>query len=147
MILIKGVGTAKAGWQNGYAHDPLPTLRRRDVVPHCNDVNVRIGRRHIILAKMSRMRMRTGFRCAAPIDTSWSANQRVDGRGGGVRACRWFKYNGNAQLPLGAIMVQPSACLCSSHTSPFPNHCMFRFILHRRSTFVKHICNIWCWQL
>jgi hypothetical protein len=40
---------------------------RRYVVPHCNDVNVRAGRRHIILAKMSRMRrrVRTGFRCAA----------------------------------------------------------------------------------
>jgi hypothetical protein len=43
------------------------TLRRCDVVPHCNYVNVRVGRRHIILAKMSRMRrrVRTGFRCAA----------------------------------------------------------------------------------
>jgi hypothetical protein len=46
---------------------PLPKLRRRDVVPHCNDVNVRVGRRYIIFAKMSRMRrrVRTGFRCAA----------------------------------------------------------------------------------
>jgi hypothetical protein len=34
---------------------PLATLRRRDVVPHCNDVNVRVGRHHIILAKMSHM--------------------------------------------------------------------------------------------
>jgi hypothetical protein len=46
---------------------PLPTLRRRDVVPHCSDVNVRVGRRHVILAKISRKRrrVRTGFRCAA----------------------------------------------------------------------------------
>jgi hypothetical protein len=42
---------------------PLPTLRWRDVVPHCNDVNVRVGRRQIILAKMSRTL--TGFQCAA----------------------------------------------------------------------------------
>jgi hypothetical protein len=53
---------------------------------------------------------------------------------GGGGACRWFKFNGNAQLPLGAIIVQPFACLCSSHPSPFPNHCMFG--LHRQSTFV-----------
>jgi hypothetical protein len=59
---------------------PLPTLRRSDIVPHCNDVNVRVGRRHIILANMSRMhrRVRTGFRCAAtcrelapPLDSTW----------------------------------------------------------------------------
>jgi hypothetical protein len=34
---------------------PLPTLRRRDVVLHCNDVNVRVGRRHIIFAKTCKM--------------------------------------------------------------------------------------------
>jgi hypothetical protein len=41
--------------------------RRADVVPHCNDVNVRVGWRYIVLAKMSHMRrrVRTGFRCAA----------------------------------------------------------------------------------
>jgi hypothetical protein len=45
---------------------PLLTLRRRDIVPHRNDVNVGVGQRHIILAKMSRMRrVRTGLRCAA----------------------------------------------------------------------------------
>jgi hypothetical protein len=58
---------------------PLLTLCWRDVVPHCNDVNVRVGRRHIILAEMSRLRRRENWLSVcchlqganAPIDHTW----------------------------------------------------------------------------
>jgi hypothetical protein len=63
-LFIAGLRESR-GPDFGLQNRGIPHFRGR--ISCMNDVNVRVGRRHIILTKMSRMRrrVRTGFRCAA----------------------------------------------------------------------------------